>query len=356
MKILIDIGHPAHVHYFRNFVSIMLEHGHSFRIVARDKEVVHTLLDFYNLPFVGRGSGSSGLIGKLIYLPKAIYKIFREGRKFKADLYLSFASPYCAIASWLLGKTHVAFDDTDHSFFEHLFYVPFTSVILTPKAYLRDFGRKHIRFNGYMEMCYLHPKYFSKDLQDVRLSNIDHRLNYTIFRLVSWKASHDIGLTGLSIKAVRNLIDSLSKLSKVVISSESALPSDLEKYRFDFHPAAMHSLLFHSKLFIGESLTMSAEAAFLGTPSICMTSAAAGVTDEQVSSGMYFRVKNEDELINLANNIFSQGDFKNKFSEKNRKLLETKIDVTAFMVWFVENFPTSLQIVKENREYLELFK
>ena len=28
MRILIDIGHPAHVHYFRNFVRAMEERGH----------------------------------------------------------------------------------------------------------------------------------------------------------------------------------------------------------------------------------------------------------------------------------------------------------------------------------------
>jgi len=27
MKILIDIGHPAHVHYFRNFIKMMESNG-----------------------------------------------------------------------------------------------------------------------------------------------------------------------------------------------------------------------------------------------------------------------------------------------------------------------------------------
>lgn len=356
MRILIDIGHPAHVHYFRNFISIMKEHGHTFILVARDKEVVHILLEYYKLPFVNRGSGRSGLVGKMSYLPRAISSIFKEGRKFKADLYLSFGSPYAAIASWLLRKPHIAFDDTDHAFFEHLLYVPFTKAILTPKAYLKDFGSKHIRFDGYMELSYLHPKYFKKDLQNDRLNDFDPNLDYAVIRMVSWKASHDIGLKGLSTFAVRVLVDNLCKSWKVIISSEAPLPDDLEKFRFSYHPSAMHSLLYKAKLFIGESLTMSAEAAFLGTPALCITTAKAGVTDEQVKSGIYFKFENEQELIKMANYIYSKKNFKKEYSEKISKTLENKIDITALMVWFVEAFPSSIDIIRKSPDYLDKFK
>ena len=32
MKILIDMNHPAHVHYFRNFIKLMEAKGHEFRM------------------------------------------------------------------------------------------------------------------------------------------------------------------------------------------------------------------------------------------------------------------------------------------------------------------------------------
>ena len=334
----------------------MKANGHSFRIVARNKEVVHSLLDYYNLPFISRGSGSSGLVGKLSYLPKAISRIFLEGRNFKADLFLSFGSPYAAIASWFLGKPHIAFDDTDHAFFEHLIYVPFTRVILTPKAYLKDFGLKHIRFDSYMEMSYLHPNYFKLDLQNEKLIQFDSGINYAVIRLVSWKASHDIGLKGLSNVAVRLLIEKLNKSGNVIISSESALPADLEKYRYNYHPAAMHLLLYNAKLFIGESLTMSAEAAFLGTPALCMSTAQAGVTTEQVGSDIYYRFDDEEELIKQATFMFSNPTFKKEFALRNKSFLSKKIDLTAFMVWFIQNFPESVQILKENPDFQYKFK
>jgi predicted glycosyltransferase len=44
MKILIDIGHPAHVHYFRNFIKLMEQKGHSFLIIAKNHNITYKLL------------------------------------------------------------------------------------------------------------------------------------------------------------------------------------------------------------------------------------------------------------------------------------------------------------------------
>ena len=49
MKIFIDIGHPAHVHYFKNFIQIMKNNGYGFLVTARDKEVTHNLLDSFKI-------------------------------------------------------------------------------------------------------------------------------------------------------------------------------------------------------------------------------------------------------------------------------------------------------------------
>jgi hypothetical protein len=37
-------------------------------------------------------------------------------------------------------------------------------------------------------------------------------------------------------------------------------------------------------------------------------------------------------------------------------MLSDKIDVTAFMVWFVENYPESAKIMKENPDYQWRFR
>ena len=356
MRILIDIGHPAHVHYFRNFISIMQSKGHEFYITARDKEVVFSLLDYYRLPYVSRGKGGKGLLGKLMYIPKADRFILKAARKFKPDLFLSFASSYAAHAAFLTGRPHIAFDDTDHAIFEHMMYVPFTRAIATPRAFMKDFGKKHVRFDSYMELCSLHPSYFRPDPELLQKSGIAIGEKYAVIRLVSWKASHDIGLSGISNECVRELVRTLSLSGRVIISSESDLADDLKQYQYTFHPAQMHQLLYHAKVFIGESITMSAEASFLGTPALCKSSAIAGVMNEQTSMGLYRLFDDEKELVDRANEIFSDPSGKLKITEFNRKLVSGKIDPTAFMVWFVENYPESFRVMKQNPDYQNTFR
>ena len=86
MKILIDIGHPAHLHYYRNFIKLMQDKGHDFVIIARDKEVIFRLLKFYKIDFLSRGRGGNGILGKVLYFVKAIYIIRHQAKKQKADL------------------------------------------------------------------------------------------------------------------------------------------------------------------------------------------------------------------------------------------------------------------------------
>ena len=164
MKILIDIGHPAHVHYFKNFIWNMKKRGHEFVISARDKEVTHQLLKAYKIYFHSRGSGGKGLFNKMIYFFEGDYKIYKLVKVFKPNLLLSFASPYLAHISKLTGIPHIVLDDTENNKWNHRLYAPFSAVILTPSCFSKNLGVKQIFFNSYMELCYLHPNYFKPDI------------------------------------------------------------------------------------------------------------------------------------------------------------------------------------------------
>ena len=48
MRIFIDIGHPAHVHYFRYIINKLKMDGNDIFITARNKDVTHQLLNNYN--------------------------------------------------------------------------------------------------------------------------------------------------------------------------------------------------------------------------------------------------------------------------------------------------------------------
>ena len=183
IKILVDIGHPAHVHYFKNFIKIMEHKGHQFLIISRNKEIEHYLLNQYDIPFVDRGKGQKSLIGKTAYCFKAVYLIFKNAKIFKPDVMLSFGSPYAAIASKFIGKPHIAFTDTEHGKLSHFLTDPFSKWILTPSCYTRSLGGKQVHFNGYMELCYLHPNYFTHDASIFDILGVGKEEKYNHFAL-----------------------------------------------------------------------------------------------------------------------------------------------------------------------------
>ena len=160
MKIFIDIGHPAHVHYFRNFINILSDKGDSFLITARNKDVAHKLLNRYNIKYIDRGTGKVGLFRKFIYMFKADFLLYKAAKQFKPDIFMSFSSPYAAHVAYLLNVPHISFTDTEHAVLGNMAFIPFTKKILTPLCFNKDYGKKHIRFDSYMELCYLHPNYF----------------------------------------------------------------------------------------------------------------------------------------------------------------------------------------------------
>jgi predicted glycosyltransferase len=56
MKILIDINHPAHVHYFRNFISEIQKRGHICIITNRDSPFIMAFLEDYGIRHIIRSS------------------------------------------------------------------------------------------------------------------------------------------------------------------------------------------------------------------------------------------------------------------------------------------------------------
>lgn len=351
MKIFLDIGHPAHVHYFRNLIDKMSERGHIFFVVARDKEVTHKLLKRYNINYVSRGKGGLGFWGKLLYLFKANYKLYGLAKKFKPDIFLSFASPYAAQVSYLMRKPHIAFNDTEHAKLGNLAFSYFSKVIITPSCFEKDFGEKHIRFKSYMELSYLHPKYFSPNPSILKFLKIKETQKFIVVRFVSWEASHDIGYSGLSNEEKRTLIKKLSKRYKVFISSESKLPHDLKKYQLNIPPEKIHQVLYYSSLFIGEGATMASESAMLGTPAIYVNILEAGTCNEQEKKyKLLYNFRNGEGVLEKAQNILNDYD-QSIWKIRREILIKDKIDLTNFMMWFLVHFPNSIEAAKNNSRF-----
>ncbi len=357
MKVLIDIGHPAHVHYFRNLIKVMEKKGHTFFVTAREKEFTHQLLEISGIKYQNRGKGASGTTGKILYLIKGDYTLIKAGIKFKPDLFLSFGSSYAAHAAKILGVPHIAFDDTEHAKLEHLLYVPFTKCILTPDSFKKSFGSKHIRFAGSMDMAYLHPKYFAPNNEYLKKSGL-HNKTYFLLRFVSWSASHDVGQSGFTTNGKNELINLLSRNGEIIISSEGVLPEELRKYLYKGEPDQIHTILKNASMFISESGSMATEAAVLGTPSVVVNSGAKyfGVFEYISRFGNLFYYDNESDAIKQIKKLLDTPDLKKSSSLNADKYITSAINLTDFMIWFLESYPKSFEVMKSDPDYQYNFK
>lgn len=357
MRILIDLGHPAHIHYFRNFVKIMQIKGHEFAFVARDKEVLHTLLLNYNIKYTSRGRGKKSLLGKLIYMFYADYIIYKVAKRFKPDLFLSFASTYAAHASRLCSKPHIVLDDTEHAKFELMMYSPFSDIILNPSVFWKKYSSKQLFFESYMELFYLNPKYFTPDIHVINSYGISNDEFFFIVRFVSWNASHDIGQKGMSLETKIKLVHTLENYGRVLISSEGLLPDELKSNQIKIKPEHLHHFLAFATLYIGEGSTTASESAVLGTPNIYINSlVVSNCREQQEKYGLCNHFLNENGVIEKAVEIINNKKIHQEYQKKRQLMLNDKIDGTAFLVWFVENYPQSEDIMRKDTEYQYNFK
>lgn len=355
MRILIDIGHPAHVHLFKNFAWEMQKKGHFILFSTREKEISAYLLKKYGFDFKSFGKPFRGIIGKTIGLILFDIKLFIVSLKFKPDIYLSHGSMYAAHVSWILGKPHIAFEDTGNM--EQIkLYLPFTKVVLTSYSFPRDFGSKQIRYTGFHDSAYLHPKRFNPDPDIFHLLGIQPDQKYVIVRFVSWQATHDFNQKGFLEGQKLELIHELEKYVHVFITSEIPETGELKKYEIQIPPEKIHDALYYAALSIGEGATIASECALLGTPAIYVSSITAMKLKEQTKLGLVYCYKNFIEAKKKAIEIIENNNIRNDLLENRKALLESQIDLTAFLIWFIENYPESFRIMKKNPEYQMQFK
>jgi uncharacterized protein len=359
MKILIDVGHPAHVHYFKNFAKILAEEGNDILFTCRDKDVTISLIEHYGFNYINLGRNFKSKFGKIFGLIYFTWKLFRISLRFKPDMYLN-ATMYSAFVARIFRKPHISIEDTFNNETVKL-YLPFTSVVLTADYEHPDLGEKEIRYSGYQELFYLHPHYFTPNRNIYKELGIKEGAPYVIIRFVSWNASHDFGHKGISYENKIKAVKEFEKYVRVFISSESDLPVELRPYQIKIEPYLMHDAIAFASLIIGESFTMLSEAAMLGTPAVLIHNTKSYyLHDQEVNYSLVFNYsESEDDqtkAIDKAIELLKQPDLKNEWEKRRELMLKDKIDVTAFLVWLVENYPESVKLMKSDPEYQFRFK
>lgn len=356
MKIFIDINHPAHVHYFRNFIRIMEGKGHKFVITNRDSKIINELLDYFQIKHFIRNRRlvHKYLLSSIFYLFGAISFCLKKAFQEKPDIYIGFSSFPSALTAFVFRKPAILLDDTEHNKINHKLNNLVGPVILTPFYFKKNLGNKQLYFHAYVEQFYLHSKYYKPNdnvLNELGLVKFE----YALVRYIAYDARHDNKVQPLSEEFKRKIVLELSKKIKVLISSES---DDIDEFytpfQVKFSPEKMHDVIAHAALFLSEGATMASEACVLGVPCIYINPLQeVGNITEQVKTYPKVASKSAEEgiILNLLHEKLA-----NRLTLENRleikeTIEQTTINPTAFFVWFVENYPESLKIMNDNSDY-----
>jgi uncharacterized protein len=340
MRILVDILHPAHVHFFRNFHAEMTGRGHEVMVTARDKDRSVDLLRRYGLPYrqiSAQRAGGGGLAVEMAGRTRRLLGVMRE---FHPDVMTGIMGPSIAVAGRLRRVPAVVFYDTEFAVQTNRFVYPLAHSVCTPDCYLGPVRGRHVTYPGYHELAYLHPNRFRPDPDRLAAFGVSQDEPYSLVRFVSWQAVHDRREKGLTAAQKRNLIDVLAaRGGRVLISSEAPLPADLAEFEVKGPVEDIHHLLAYAQLFVGESATMSSEAAVLGVPAVFVATTGRGYTDDEEKRYGLVRHFTEDRYDQAVAAIEKlAADSPREFGRAAReRLLAEKIDVTAWMVEYFES-------------------
>lgn len=361
MNILIDINHPAHVHLLKNTYAQLCNKGHNILVTVKDIPSAIELLNIYQIPFIHLGKKYDGIIHKGFDQIKYDVELCRIIRNHKIELLVG-SSMTITHAGFLTRTTSVVLDDDDDSA-EPLFARfahPFANVILTPDAIKRK-AKNTLYYAGTHELAYLHPNYFTPDQTVIRQLGLNTSDPFFVLRFNAFKAHHDIGKGGLTPEQKRRLVTLLSDKGRVFITTERDIDPEFKKYQLQMPAEKIHSLLYYATMFVGDSQTMTSEAAILGTPALKCNSFAGLLAVPNELENKYglcycYRQDRVDDMFSKIAELLSMPNLKQEWQRRRQKMLSDKIDVTAFFTWFIENYPESAKVMRENPDYQRRFR
>jgi uncharacterized protein len=159
----------------------------------------------------------------------------------------------------------------------------------------------------------------------------------------------------------RELIVKLLKRGRVFITAESEIEPDFADLKLPTPPELIHSVLAFAAMYVGESQTMTSEAAVLGTPALkCNTFAGRLSIPNEMENKFNlcysFHPSDFNKLLAKIDELLSIPHLKEEWQNRRNRMLQDKIDVTGFFAWFVENYPVSVQLLKSDPDQTLQFR
>lgn len=361
-KPLFYLGHPAHYHLFKGVINHFHQSGNRPVVIIKKKDVLEDLIRKEPWKVIVLRSNPKGSSFKVrMRNVVRLLALFLISLRTRSNLLIGSAAEL-AIIGKVLGKQSVIFFEDD------LEEVPLFAKMAGPNASLlvcptscsaAKWDHRTLKYPSYHELAYLHPNHFKADKAKVPHS-IDVHRPFTIMRFSDLNAYHDLGKSGISDDLALEIIEVLKPYGEVHITSERPLSDTLDQYRISVSPEDIHHVMYYASLFVGDSQTMTAECAVLGTPSIRYNSFVGklGYLEELehrffltkgVMAGepqaLLTEVKKAAEAMKPGNPVVLNVD----------QMLSQMMDLNQFLIWFLSTYPQSHQLLKQGKFGFEKF-
>lgn len=362
-KFLFVISHPAHYHMFKYVLKGLADRGHQVQVVIRPKDVLEQLCGNDGLNYIRLADRppTGNLFALAWSLVKKDVDMLSIVRTAQPDLLLGSDGTIARVGT-LLGIPSIEFSEDDaraiklyalssYSFFSHILSPEVTDAWL--------WSGKKVSYNGFQKLAYLHPRYFKPDQSVLKKYGLEDP--YFIIRLSALTAYHDVGESGFQHNKIGKLVSLLELHGKVYITSEGKMDERFKKFELKIHPSDLHQVLYFASMLIGDSQSMTVEAALSGVPSFRLSSFVGKLSVleelEQVYNLTYgFKPSDFDKMLDEIKELLKMDGYRSVFNTRRQQLLAEKIDVTSFYLWFIENYPESVKIMRENPDYQYTFR
>jgi predicted glycosyltransferase len=351
-RFLFYFVHPAKFHLFRDVINKLLTAGHEVEVIITGRDILEELVRGEGWKYTLIFPNGRKIRGVHIYLSAAIFLVLTVLRLFfltwgkryslfVSDDLLSFVGRVRGIPSIFVT------DDDLRAVPESVLLVASANHVFAPDiCALGKYEPRKIGYRGFKALAHLHPRVFTPDKSKLDSDTLAAG-RYFFIRTVSATSTHDVGKQGINDDVLRRIVHFLQPKGKVIINSERALPSDLEKFVLKFNKADVAHYLAHAAIFISDSTTMCAEAAMLGTPSIEIDTWHEDFRQYTQLHDRYqllfgFYPAQIDKVLKFLNDLFATEDLRAVFSTRRDQLLAEKIDVSAFLYWIVRDYPDSV--------------
>lgn len=366
MNVGIYLGHPAQFHYYKHVAKQLQADGHQVFFAVKEKDILEDLLRNASIPYTKvRGKRGDSKLAMIWSLIKMDLNVVRFVRKNKIDLL--FGVPPVWGTRLLCHKPVLLSGEDDAHVAPRSAKLLYTiaSELITPISC--DNGKwnaKSIKYPGYLKLAYLHPKRFEASSEVVRKYGIDSEKPYFLMRFAKLNAHHDNGVSGITTEVAQHLIDMLSPHGRIYITSERELEPQFEQYRLQINPLDIHHVMAYATLYIGDSQSMAVEAAMLGVPSLRFNDFVGakkiGVMEElEHAYGLTYGISSHEpeKLYAKIEELMAMPNLREEWQKRRAKMLAEKIDVTAFLTWFIEQYPALAKEVRNaNQSFWERFK